>query len=547
MEVTRVSVSPNRGCPGDMIDISVTVSYGWFESGTVNVYGRDGSGPWIYVCQIPGVGGNVGGEVTVSARASLPGRSTEAYWFGAKASTEPNPTSPTKMASVVRPVQDNGTAGASPLSGSAPLTVTLGVTGFFNASDIKWSFGDGSTGRGRTVTHTYYTAGRYVPIATPIDRCGDEYYSQYTAGPIIVGEPRCKNPDGGPGEFSCKGTTRVRCTDGQWLIYKENSPECGYVPPPKRCTDPPGAHGSYDCDGTTRIKCNDGRWETYERNSKECGYVAPPPPPPVYADCEDSTGIVKHGEFGCQGTTKVRCNDGYWVTVEHNSDYCRDNEPPSPTYRDCSNPRAAHGETRCDVFKLYECDDGTWKFIEDNSEECGYVPPVKGCENPPGADGATRCIETTRYKCKNQKWVVDLPNAPECAIPGGCTNPTGTAGQYRCDDTTRLQCTGGEWVVVERNSPYCQEDLPSPPPGTGCTNPAGGTGDIYCREDRTLMRCNGTEWLVQEYNSKQCQPPGTDPGQGQSPWPFPIDDDKYYLYIGLGIVAAFGLGALLSR
>ena len=61
------------------------------------------------------------------------------------------------------------------------------------------------------------------------------------------------------------------------------------------------------------------------------------------------------------------------------------------------------------------------------------------------------------------------------------------------------------------------------------------------------MRCNGTEWLVQEYNSKQCQPPGTDPGQGQSPWPFPIDDDKYYLYIGLGIVAAFGLGALLSR
>lgn len=547
MEVTRVSVSPNRGCPGDMIDISVTVSYGWFESGTVNVYGRDGSGPWFYVCQIPGVGGNVGGEVTVSARASLPGRSTEAYWFGAKASTEPNPTSPTKMASVVRPVQDNGTAGASPLSGSAPLTVTLGITGFFNASDIKWSFGDGSTGRGRTVTHTYYTAGRYVPIATPIDRCGDEYYSQYTAGPIIVGEPRCKNPDGGPGEFSCKGTTRVRCTDGQWLIYKENSPECGYVPPPKRCTDPPGAHGSYDCDGTTRIKCNDGRWETYERNSKECGYVAPPPPPPVYADCEDSTGIVKHGEFSCQGTTKVRCNDGYWVTVEHNSDYCRDNEPPSPTYRDCSNPRAAHGETRCDVFKLYECDDGTWKFIEDNSEECDYVPPVKGCENPPGADGATRCIETTRYKCKNQKWVVDLPNAPECAIPGGCTNPTGTAGQYRCDDTTRLQCTGGEWVVVERNSPYCQEDLPSPPPGTGCTNPAGGTGDIYCREDRTLMRCNGTEWLVQEYNSKQCQPPGTDPGQGQSPWPFPIDDDKYYLYIGLGIVAAFGLGALLSR
>lgn len=547
MEVTRVSVSPNRGCPGDMIDISVTVSYGWFESGTVNVYGRDGSGPWFYVCQIPGVGGNVGGEVTVSARASLPGRSTEAYWFGAKASTEPNPTSPTKMASVVRPVQDNGTAGASPLSGSAPLTVTLGITGFFNASDIKWSFGDGSTGRGRTVTHTYYTAGRYVPIATPIDRCGDEYYSQYTAGPIIVGEPRCKNPDGGPGEFSCKRTTRVRCTDGQWLIYKENSPECGYVPPPKRCTDPPGAHGSYDCDGTTRIKCNDGRWETYERNSKECGYVAPPPPPPVYADCEDSTGIVKHGEFSCQGTTKVRCNDGYWVTVEHNSEYCKENEPPSPTHRDCSNPRAAHGETRCDVFKLYKCDDGTWKFIEDNSEECDYVPPVKGCEDPPGADGSTRCIETTRYKCKNQKWVVDLPNAPECAIPGGCTNPTGTAGQYRCDDTTQLRCTGGEWVVVEHNSAYCQEDSPSPPPGAGCTSPAGGTGDFYCREDRALMRCNGTEWLVQEYNSKQCPRPGADPGQGQSPWPFPIDDDKYYLYIGLGIVAAFGLGALLSR
>ncbi|HIF92475.1 MAG: OmpA family protein [Myxococcales bacterium] len=66
-------------------------------------------------------------------------------------------------------------ASATPSSGAPPLTVELRAVGNdTDGSVVKymWDFGDGTTGEGRQVTHTYATAGRYAPRVTVTDKSG---------------------------------------------------------------------------------------------------------------------------------------------------------------------------------------------------------------------------------------------------------------------------------------------------------------------------------------------------------------------------------------
>jgi len=65
---------------------------------------------------------------------------------------------------------------ADPLSGIAPMTVAFDAGG---SSDVEgplasydWSFGDGATGSGVSVSHTYSTAGSYQTVLTVIDQGG---------------------------------------------------------------------------------------------------------------------------------------------------------------------------------------------------------------------------------------------------------------------------------------------------------------------------------------------------------------------------------------
>jgi OOP family OmpA-OmpF porin len=66
-------------------------------------------------------------------------------------------------------------ASATPSSGAPPLTVELRAVGNdTDGSVVKylWDFGDGTTGEGQQVTHTYATAGRYEPLVTVTDNSG---------------------------------------------------------------------------------------------------------------------------------------------------------------------------------------------------------------------------------------------------------------------------------------------------------------------------------------------------------------------------------------
>jgi hypothetical protein len=73
--------------------------------------------------------------------------------------------------------------------GSAPLTVTFSGAGSSSPdgsiASYSWNFGDGTTGSGEIVTHTYTVEGDYQPILTIADSVGNN--AQAPAEAIVVG------------------------------------------------------------------------------------------------------------------------------------------------------------------------------------------------------------------------------------------------------------------------------------------------------------------------------------------------------------------------
>jgi PKD repeat protein len=55
-----------------------------------------------------------------------------------------------------------------------------------------WSFGDGSYGAGRTITHTYAATGTYVVVMTATNECGEEVVTDTIT---VVAEPVCTEVD----------------------------------------------------------------------------------------------------------------------------------------------------------------------------------------------------------------------------------------------------------------------------------------------------------------------------------------------------------------
>lgn len=76
------------------------------------------------------------------------------------------------------------------------------------------------------------------------------------------------------GETQCRGDDLYICQSNKWKLYEEDSPQCGYEPPPY-CTE-----GEVTCVGTSLYKCRGGRFVLEEPNSIYCGYVPPTPSPP---------------------------------------------------------------------------------------------------------------------------------------------------------------------------------------------------------------------------------------------------------------------------
>lgn len=111
----------------------------------------------------------VGGRYTVTLRAmnSVSPACGDTY--------VPFDISPLRLSYVLSP--SAGFVGLSPLSGYAPLTVTLvaSSTGVIGPS-YDWEFGDGGTGSGKVTQHTYTVAGTY-PVTLAVAGGG---------GPVVV-------------------------------------------------------------------------------------------------------------------------------------------------------------------------------------------------------------------------------------------------------------------------------------------------------------------------------------------------------------------------
>jgi PKD repeat protein len=79
---------------------------------------------------------------------------------------------------------------ATPLSGTAPLTVTFDGSGSTDLGGFvtswAWAFGDGTTGTGVTTTHVYSTPGTYVATLTVTDNGN---LSSTTSTSITVSAP----------------------------------------------------------------------------------------------------------------------------------------------------------------------------------------------------------------------------------------------------------------------------------------------------------------------------------------------------------------------
>jgi len=88
---------------------------------------------------------------------------------------------------------------AKPTSGESPLSVDFDASGSFDPGGesitYAWSFGDGSTGVGVVVRHTYYTAGIYAVLLTVRNGSGDEDQATATIAVSEAPAPGNEKPD----------------------------------------------------------------------------------------------------------------------------------------------------------------------------------------------------------------------------------------------------------------------------------------------------------------------------------------------------------------
>lgn len=338
--VTRAPGQKNDACPNERVILKIGVQPEYINLGgyEIQVFGTDQPyGPfWNRITTVSGWANPLGGIFYVEVPVNLPTTHSGTYLFGAKETTEPIPNIPDYTCSFAYPYGELNTAGASPRSGNAPLTVQFSCSGNPEITSIIWDFGDGTSERGGTsISHTYVRRGVYDVEACPVDRCGNYQSSiRKYVGRITVYDTRCYDPDGNDGDFSCSGTTRIRCNSGTWEVYERNSTHCGYVspgpgepePPVTRdCTNPPGEHGELACDGRNLIQCSDGTWILKEQNSPQCPDSGSPIPPPGLG-CSNPAGVL--GDTYCRGTTLMRCNGTEWLVQDYNSAQCR---PPTST------------------------------------------------------------------------------------------------------------------------------------------------------------------------------------------------------------------------
>lgn len=416
MHVSGFYCVQGQGCPGGQIQLVAIVQPDYLDVGNYDVifYRGNMAGPWTQVARVTGWGNPLGGEFNVTATVPIVANPAFPRWYyGAQDVGEPGQGTPKSLDWSSVPMDPSGTIVADPSSGKAPLYVYFWVDDHNSSIDsIQWQFGDGGTGTGNYIGHTFNQAGNYTVRATITNECGKSV--QLTKA-VNVSQPTCSSPYGTEGQTNCQGTTLKKCQSGNWVTIQENSQQCGYVPPPPPCTNPSGESGATRCDGYALKQCVDGQWVTIDPQSQQCGY-----------------------------------------------------QPPATT---CSNPFGANGSTRCEGTTLKKCQNGNWVTVEQNSQQCGYVPPKSPCTGPAGDHGSYACIGTDRVMCNDGSWEVIMEDSPLCTGTASCSNPSGINGATRCVGYNQMECRNGEWVIKQTNSPDCGYV----PPGNGGTSDSDNT------------------------------------------------------------------------
>jgi PKD repeat protein len=106
---------------------------------------------------------------------------------------------------------------ATPRTGPAPLDVTFSVVAETSTEPVyvQWTFGDGASGDGQTVTHTYTNNGEYTAVAVVSDVQGGSQTEQVTISVVPADAPVATitaTPDSGIAPLNVSFGTQV--TDG---------------------------------------------------------------------------------------------------------------------------------------------------------------------------------------------------------------------------------------------------------------------------------------------------------------------------------------------
>src|SRR5262249_8427288 len=116
---------------------------------------------------------------------------------------------------------------ASPTSGVAPLAVSFSGANSTDSggtiTSYAWNFGDGSTGSGVTVSHTYTNGGAFTATLTVTDNLGASASTTQgiTVSPFVINAPSNLTASASAGTVTLRWTDNSANEDG---FYVERTP-----------------------------------------------------------------------------------------------------------------------------------------------------------------------------------------------------------------------------------------------------------------------------------------------------------------------------------
>ncbi|HTM52168.1 MAG TPA: glycoside hydrolase family 44 protein [Bryobacteraceae bacterium] len=195
---------------------------------TIMLVGKYLSGSTPVTVNVANFTGNGSGRVYQLTSSNAINRLADLAWSGSSLSL----TIPAQSVTLL--VLPKGTAStlqavisATPVSGMAPLAVAFSGTGSTDTAgtitSYAWNFGDGTTGSGATVNHTYAAAGTFTAVLTVTDNLGATSSASkvITVSAFTINAPSNLTASASRGMVTLKWTDHSANEDG---FYIERAP-----------------------------------------------------------------------------------------------------------------------------------------------------------------------------------------------------------------------------------------------------------------------------------------------------------------------------------